>query len=390
MESVEGGKYKKLLSYSVALMAIIAVFFVLKVASSFILPVIIALFLFILVNPFLNRCDKAKIPKPLSIIIAMLIVLVLFILFIYTFSMMINSLMAQLPSYVQRVNQLDVRISNSLRSFFDVGENEPFSVLQMLNIDWFGIITSFLTSASSKFVNIFGDCMLIYLYLFFMIVERATIYPKIIVSLPEERGKKVMAVVTSMSKKTSRYLILKVVVSAVTGCLFYLTAFLMRLDFALVWGIMAFILNFIPTIGSIIVTAGAVFMAILQFMPHWGYITIIALILIAIQMVLGNIIEPRIQGNQLNLSPLAILISLALWSYIWGIAGMFLAVPLTALLQITCSQSPTLKPIAIFISTGSIAKPKKKRFFSKQRAKWAKKMGKGEIEGEGASKDSKS
>lgn len=382
MESIESKKYNKMTAYSLTLIAIVVFFAVLKATASFTIPIFIALFLFLLVNPILQKMDKLKIPKAISILILMVAILVIFILCIYIFYVMINSLMAKLPSYVLKVNQLDERLSNSLRHFFDVPDNEPFSILEMLNIDWLGIITSFLTSASSKLVDILGDCMLVYLYLFFMMVERASIYPKIMVSLPEEKATKVKGVVDTLNKTTSRYLMLKVLISAITGVLFYLTAIISGLDFALVWGMLAFILNFIPTIGSIVSTAGAIFMAVLQFMPHWGVIIAIGLTLVAIQMVLGNIIEPRLQGNRLNLSPLAILFSLALWGFIWGIAGMFLAVPLTALIQIMCSQSPTLKPIAIFLSTGSIAKARgKKGFFERQKSERKKKKGK-DIEAE--------
>ena len=118
------------------------------------------------------------------------------------------------------------------------------------------------------------------------------------------------------------------------------------------WGVLAVILNFIPTIGSIVGTAGTIIMAIIQYAPDWGYVIYIALLMISIEMVLGNIIDPRLQGVQLNISPLVILVSLAVWGYIWGIAGMFLAVPLTSIIQIICANIPTLKPVAIMLSEG--------------------------------------
>ena len=115
---------------------------------------------------------------------------------------------------------------------------------------------------------------------------------------------------------------------------------------------LAVILNFIPTIGSIVCTAGTIIMAIIQFAPDWGTIVLITVLMISIEMVLGNIIDPRMQGMQLNISPLVILIMLAIWGYVWGLPGMFLSVPLTSMMQIICANVPSLRPIAIMLSEG--------------------------------------
>ena len=143
--------------------------------------------------------------------------------------------------------------------------------------------------------------------------------------------------------------------------MFYLVAVLTGLDFALVWGVLAFVFNFIPTIGSIIVTVGTIIMAIIQFMPEWGRIIYVGIMMISIEMVIGNIIDPKLQGVQLNISPIVILISLAIWGYIWGLVGMFLAVPLTSMMQIVCANIPSLKPVAIFLSTGKFLTINKKK-----------------------------
>ena len=158
--------------------------------------------------------------------------------------------------------------------------------------------------------------------------------------------------VERMNKQTSKYLMMKVIISLATGVLYYFAAVITHLDFALVWGVLAVILNFIPTIGSIVCTAGTIIMAIIQFAPDWGTIVLITVLMISIEMVLGNIIDPRMQGMQLNISPLVILIMLAIWGYVWGLPGMFLSVPLTSMMQIICANVPSLRPIAIMLSEG--------------------------------------
>ncbi len=353
MDEVKDNTHSRIRTYTLVFGALVLGVFVLKSTSSFVIPIVIAFFLFIFVNPLLNKMDKMRFPRFLSMLIAMLLVFVVFVFFIYTLFAMVDALMRKLPAYVSKVNALDMMISNSLRNVMGVPEGQSFSILSRLNIDWFGFITSTLTSLSSKFISILGDCVLIYLYFLFIILERFTIFPKLIVALPADKGRKLSELIGRSNKLTSKYLELKLLISALTGVLFYVTAVFSGLDFPLVWGILAFLLNFIPTIGSIIVTAGAIFIAIVQFLPDWNKVAVIGFSLIAIQTILGNVIDPRLQGVKLNISPLIILISLAIWGYIWGVVGMFLAVPLTSILQIICASTDSLKPIAILLSTGS-------------------------------------
>lgn len=365
MEQSRSERYSRVTSYALIFGACILAMAVMKSLSNEILPLVVAFFIFMFVNPILSKCDQIRIPKVLSMILAMVLVIAIFFLFVYIFFAMVNTLMTKLPQYVSRVNALDAFLSDKLRNLFDVAEGQPFSILQWLNIDWFGIITSFLTSASSKFVDIIGDCMLVFLYLMFLILERATIFPKVVIALPKDKGIKLAEIAARMNKLISKYLFIKVVISAATGVMFYLTAIITGMDFPLVWGVLAFILNFIPTIGSIIVTSVAILMAVVQFMPNWNVVLIAGSMFIMTQMVLGNILDPKLQGIQLNISPLIILFSLAIWGYVWGILGMFLAVPLTSILQIACASSDNLKPIAILLSTGKpqVSQFKKERKF---------------------------
>ncbi len=259
----------------------------------------------------------------------------------------------KLSFYANRIAYLDTIATAKLRQIFDMSVEDMPSILAWVNFDWYGILTSFVTTASTKFINILGDAMLIFLYLMFLILERATILPKLAVALPENKGKQLIDIVGRMNRQTAKYLLLKVAISGATGVMFYITSILAGVDFPLVWGVLAFMLNFIPTIGSIVVTVLAIFMATVQFMPDWNRIVFIGLLYIAIEMILGNIIDPKVQGVQLNISPLVILVSLNVWGYVWGMVGMFLAVPLTSMAQVICSNVPALQPIAVILSSGT-------------------------------------
>ena len=121
------------------------------------------------------------------------------------------------------------------------------------------------------------------------------------------------------------------------------------LDFPIVWGFLAFIMNFIPIFGSVISVGLTTIFSLIQFYPSWGKTLFILIFMTTINIVIGNIIEPRIEGKNLGISPVAILISLSIWGYIWGFTGMLLAVPLTVIIKIICENLEYTKSFAIIL-----------------------------------------
>ena len=132
------------------------------------------------------------------------------------------------------------------------------------------------------------------------------------------------------------------------------------IDFALVWGLLTFILNYIPNIGSLIATIAPILVAFLEF--GLGFNTIsLAILLLLTQNIFGNFLEPHYLGRQMDLSPVFVLFSLIFWGWIWGIVGMFLAVPIAACIKILFSNIEPLKPFAIIIGSGAITEGPKTR-----------------------------
>ena len=356
--------------------AAILILYILKMTANIMIPLVIALFIFIVVNPVLSRLDKMRIPSFLSMLITLILVVAVFFLFVYIFFVMVNMLLQTdtgLPAYAVRVQQLDRQLSAFIAPYLDE-DPVTFSILAYLDINWYGVAMSSLTSISSKFISIISDAMLVLLYLLFMILERQTILPKLMAALPRGKVQRVSQMIARMNRQTAKYTFLKLIISVITGILFYFAAVITGLDFALVWGVLAVILNFIPTIGSIICTAGTIVMALIQFAPDWSNVIYVTVLMIGIEMVVGNIIDPKLQGVQLNISPLVILVALAVWGYIWGLAGMFLAVPLTSIIQIISANIPSLRPIAIMLSEGrdyrrrfERSKKRRKRFEEEDR-----------------------
>ncbi len=152
-------------------------------------------------------------------------------------------------------------------------------------------------------------------------------------------------VYSEVVQKIRRYVGIKLVISAITGLLVWATLTLIGLELAGAFGILAFLLNFIPSIGSIIATLLPIPIAVVQFQSSPWLIVLVVAIPGAIQNLLGNMIEPKLQGEGLNLHPVTVVLALSFWGLLWGIVGMFLAAPITAALRIFLMQYDTLRPI---------------------------------------------
>lgn len=146
--------------------------------------------------------------------------------------------------------------------------------------------------------------------------------------------------------KIRKYVGIKILISAVTGVLVWMTMAIIGLKLAGVFGVLAFLLNFIPSIGSIVVTFLPIPIAVVQFQSEPWLIVLVVAIPGGIQNLFGNIIEPKLQGEGLNLHPVTILLALSFWGLLWGIVGMFLAAPITAAIRIVLMQFEMLRPIA--------------------------------------------
>ncbi len=334
---------------SLIIIATVAVLFVLKVSKDVAVPLVFSFLCFLLFSPLLRRMDKLHIPAFISVPCVMVLLLLIFILAGWFIVMTVDSLIRLVPFYADKVVSLDRLLSAKLSAFIDLPDGTSF--LAVLPVNWSSLAISSLTSISNKFFAFTKVALLVYIFFLFLLLERQSIIPKVLASAPK-RGMQVAVMFERITRQISKYLLLKAVISAFTGLFFFLTAILTGLDLPVLWGVLAFIFNFIPSVGSIIVTSMTILMALIQFAPVWSTVMWVALLTISTQMILGNIIDPRLQGGQLNLSPFVILASLSVWGFLWGIPGMFIAVPLTSVLQILCANIKSLRAVAILISSG--------------------------------------
>ncbi len=209
-------------------------------------------------------------------------------------------------------------------------------------------LTALLSTVSSTFV--------VTLILVFMLLEAAVLPIKIRSALGSPDAD--LQRFTKAAGEIQKYLGLKTAISAVTGLLIGTWVAILGLDFALTWGFLAFLLNFIPNIGSIIAAVPAVLLALVQLGPAEAIL--VAAGFLVVNVVLGNLVEPQLMGRTLGMSTLVVFLSLVFWGWLWGPVGMFLSVPLTMILKIGMENSRDLKPIAIMLDSPRAARERVK------------------------------
>lgn len=334
-----------------SIITIIAIGFVLYQTRSIILPFALAVFFSYMLNPLITFFERRRVPTVLSILIALVItflVLNLFGMLIYT---SIKAFASEFPRYSSRItillqNLLDYLNIPREALTNQVSEGERFHLLdQIRQLSLHKLILNTLGSM----LNFMSNTFLVLLFLLFILIGRNQLIRKVEFAFKDDDSHRVSEMIKNINRQIQKYLIAKGFTSSATGFLFFIVLSAFKVEFAIIWGILAFLLNFIPNIGSIIATALPLLIAFIQFGSISNVIWL-SVFLIGIQMIIGNFIDPRIVGRRLNLSPLVVLFSLIFWGWLWGIIGMFLAVPISVIIKIIFENTDSLRFISVLMS----------------------------------------
>ena len=209
---------------------------------------------------------------------------------------------------------------------------------------------------AATLTGIAGDAGLIFVYVLFLFVEQGSFGRKMKALFPDpEREERMRRILTRISQEIQNYLWIKTFTSALTAGLSYAVLAGVGVDFVGFWVVIIFLLNYIPTIGSLLGVFFPALLALVQFDTAVPFL-IVTPSLAVIQVFIANLLEPMLMGSSLNISPLTTLASLAVWGTIWGVPGMFLCVPITVIAMIIFAHFPRTRPIAVMLSTdGRIA-----------------------------------
>ncbi len=331
-----------------ALLVTAAIFIILaglKLAANLLVPFLLSIFIAIICNPIISKADKYKIPKALSVISVVLIFVLLVLSIASLVGTSLNQLSHLLPEYkiqlkaqfswlIQQLAQYNIKISNDiLTQYFD-----PSAALNLA--------TTMLSGLGGMMANFF----LILITVIFMLFEASSLPLKFHLALDDPRMRQQQ--IDRFLSAVNHYIAIKTVVSIATGVIVALMLKLFGLDFYLLWGVLAFLLNYIPNIGSIIAALPAMSLAVLQLgFAEAGFIGLGYMI---INMVMGNVVEPRYLGKGLGLSTLVVFISLIFWGWLLGTVGMLLSIPLTMIIKIALESSSEGRWFALLLSGDEI------------------------------------
>ncbi|MBE2255591.1 MAG: AI-2E family transporter [Ignavibacteria bacterium] len=322
--------------------------FVLIELQSILLPFFIAIIISFLFLPVFEWLKSKKLPSWLALTIVMILILLLAnvsSLFIFT---SISAFESALPEYQQKFDALYNSIFASLASMgIDVdGLKTTISSSSSMS---FGNLTSIATSLFSSIAGIFGDFVLIMIYVVFLLSEFSSINRRILVAFSADKARKIVDTFNDIFNDVRRYLVGKTIINLIEGFVIGVILWAFGVDFYVVWGILVFLMNYIPNIGSFIATVLPFITALFNYdniiMP-----IIILVIMIAVANIFGNMIEPKVFGDTLDLSPILILVALIFWGYVWGIMGMILSIPIMSMIKIIMMKFDATRPAAILMS----------------------------------------
>ena len=310
----------------------IGITFALYSMKTILVPFVFSIFLYFIIAPALRWLrNKAKLPRVIALIVIFTLLSAIFTGFTLLLEISIKNIIDGSRLYYDNLFLIVDSLANSpiLKRFnleLDFSIIEQF-LRSLPIIDWF-------TYLSSSVFSIISNIVLVLIFLLFIAIGEKSDTARQIID-------------DEVESKITRYIATKFFTSLLTGFLTFLILIIFQVDVALLIATITFFLNFIPNIGSIIAVVAAMPIIFLQFNVGFAFFLILGL-LGAVQFIIGNIVDPKLLGENLGLHPVVILLSLLFWGYIWGIAGMFIAVPLSAIIKILVNRSQITQ---IFLKT---------------------------------------
>lgn len=334
----------KKLAYSV--IGIAGVLALLIYAESILIPLVFGVILWYLGTSMKKLAQKIpvvgeKLPNTVINILVFIVLVFGFIGLSKVITSNIDSLMLSYESY--KVNLTHILATVNER--FNINIQEQFDTAQA-GFNYGDILSKIAGSISS----VLGDAIIILVYAAFMFSEEPSFknkLKKMFKTVDEES--RVTLILTKISKSFGDYIRLKTYVSLLTGIVGYVFLAIMGVDSPFFWALLMFLLNYIPTIGSLVATVFPAVFSLMQFGEYTPFFIILGGLGL-IEWVIGNVVEPRIMGNSLNLSPLVTILALIVWGQIWGITGMLLSTPITVVMVIVFSQFESTRRAAIMLS----------------------------------------
>jgi predicted PurR-regulated permease PerM len=311
------------------------------------IPFVLALLVWFLIRGIRNNgflkvgFVKNNFPNWLLTVLSSLVIFAVLGVIIQMLIVNIESLSQSLPTYEANVTT----VTKTINEKYNIDLSQTVGDF-LVDFEFSGI----LSNVFSSLTEIFGNAFTIVLYAMFILLEEA-VFPRKLKAIytDKEKYNRINGVILKIEKSIGSYLYLKTLISLLTGFLSWAALAIIGVEAPIFWAFLIFLLNYIPTIGSLIATVFPSIFALLQFGEVVPCIIVLSVVG-AIQVIVGNIIEPKVMGNSLNISSLVVILALSIWGAIWGITGMILSVPITVIMVIIFAEFKSTRPIALLLS----------------------------------------
>lgn len=320
----------------------IALCLVLNMASGVFIPLVIAWFLLQIFRPVTKLGGRLKLPPMLNISLVFALLLCIGLLGVKFVALQVTEFSHIYSQYSSKLSETMIDLMKVL--------NIPSETVIDFNLGYW--LRSNVRNISELAIALSSKIVMTLVFLAFMILEAQYIDDKIKKAFMGVNAVRVKNILDTVSKQISSYLGALTLISVATGLCAWLILLAIGVKLATSWAVITIVLNFIPTVGSIIATIPPVVMAFIQFSPSYFRPLLVLALLTSIQITIGNVITPKVVGDRLGLSPIVILLSLLLCSMIWGIPGAVLSTPIASIIKIICENTRALYPIAVIMGSG--------------------------------------
>ena len=320
--------------------AVVVVLAGVKAAQSLMIPFLLALFLAIICFPVVAWLTSRKVPIGVAVLAVVVVLLAAF----SGFGAIVGGSVDEFTAFATQNQARFDGLIQSASTWFEAHDIDPAS-LDLLNMLQPGKLINLLGGVLKNLAGVLSNFFLILLTMIFMLLEAASLPVKIRAAVG--KGRFDIDNIRHAIVQVQRYLGLKTITSLTTGLLVGFWTAILGLDFAVVWGLLAFLLNYIPSIGSIVAAIPAVLLGLVQ--GGLGYAILIAVGYVVTNIGIGNFVEPWLMGRTLGLSTLVVFLSLVFWGWMWGSIGMLLSVPLTMISKILFENTDDLQWIAVML-----------------------------------------
>ncbi len=338
-QTADSGRKTRFLLGIIAFILVIAA---MKEAQALVVPLLLALYAALVAAPAVAGLQRKNVPTWAAVMVVVLAMAMIVILLGVLAGTSVQDFSAKLPGYER---QLTERLQG-LEEF--IGGRGETVIRELMDTIDPGKAMSFAATVLDGVSGVLTNSALILFTMILLLFDLTSFPDKIRGAVPN--SKPVLEYLETVTNSLKRYIVIKSLISLLTGVTVGLFVGLMGVDFPVLWGLLAFALNFIPNIGSILAAVPAVLLAMIQFGP--GKAMVIAAGYVAINVIVGNVIEPRITGQGLGLSTLVVFVSLVFWGWVLGTPGMLLSVPLTMTIKIGLESHSDSRWVAALLAPG--------------------------------------